>query len=278
MDFVLRKYPKYEPEIKAWRNGLFTAIIILLIFLLFQPFGLRDKTIGLKLVLYPGYAVLGFIYSVSVFFIVRFLMKSKQSWSLKNELVLLFAGAAILALIIHLFTWLVSDDMPLTLTWYLKLFYHTASLVLLIGVIEYFYYNSRVISNRFKDTTSVREDRKSEIIVFNLENEKTEINRNKIRVIKSVGNYLEFYLSESDGTFNKMLKRGRLHQVENDLASCPEFFKCHRAFIVNLKKGAQLLGNSRNARIVFEGIKQQIPVSRANYKNLKAQLEKIVLE
>lgn len=278
MNFLNKEYSKYKAGNIALKNALFTAAVVLLIFLLFQPFGFRNKALVLKLILYPGYTLLAFLYYLTVFYVVRFLHKKKQSWSLKNEIIIRIVGVAILTIIIHLFTWIVVDDMPLTLAWYFKLFYHTISLFLLIAVFEYFYYNSHPASNKINEGVQSEPARKkSDIIVINLEKEKIEINRNKILFIQSIGNYLEFCLRETEDSTTRITKRGRLHQVEKDLVSYSEFFRSHRAFIVNLKQIVQFRGNIKNARIVFEGEKQQIPVSRSNYKNLREQMEKIIL-
>lgn len=278
MNFLKKEYPKYNAENIAWKNALFTAAAVLLIFLLLQPFGFRSKAIALKLILYPGYTLLAFFYYLTVFFVVRYFHKKKQTWSLKNEIITRVIGVAILTIIIHLFTWIVVDDMPLTLDWYFKLFYHTFSLFLLIAVIEYFYYNSHSASKKINESHESEAERlMPEIIVINLEKEQIEINRSKIVFIQSIGNYLEFCIHEANGAVNRVSKRGRLHQVEKDLISCAEFYRCHRAFIVNMKHVFQLRGNIKNARIIFEGEKQQIPVSRSNYKNLKNLLEKNLL-
>jgi len=67
-----------------------------------------------------------------------------------------------------------------------------------------------------------------------------------------------------------------LHQAEKDLETFPEFLRCHRAFIVNLKHVKQIKGNSKNARIVFDQKLEEIPVSRSQFKIIKEQLGKII--
>ena len=287
MNFLNKAYSKYSADNKIWKSSLFSAVVVLLIFLLFQPFGFRDKATELKSLLYPGYAVLTFIYSYIVFYIVRRLLKSKKTWTIKDEIINFLIGILIFTIAIHLFTFWVSGDMPLTLHWYFKLFYHVASLFLFIGIIEFFYYNNK--SARFTneklssqyETTKQKSDQftkqNKDVITISLEKEQIEVNRNKLLYIKSVGNYLEFYLVEPNGKINKITKRGRLHKAGKDLARFIEFFRCHRAFIINLKQAVQLKGNIKNARVVFDCAVEDIPVSRSNYSTLKEQMEKITL-
>lgn len=287
MDFLNIEYTKYDSENKAWKNSLFSAIVLLLVFLLFQPFGFRDKDLALKAVLFPGYALFAFMYSYFNFRIVRHILKKKKKWTLKNELIYFLISMLVLSFAVHLFSCWVSSDLPISFKWYFKLLYHVSCLFLLISIIEFFYHNNRAAGiNTRKLTTQykkvkykleVTKKQDQELILISLEKEQMEINRNKIVYIQSMGNYLEFYLRESNREIIKITKRGRLHLVEKDLAPFSEFFKCHRAFIINLKQAIQLKGNIKNARVVFEGNPREIPVSRSLFKTLKEQLEKIRL-
>ena len=83
-------------------------------------------------------------------------------------------------------------------------------------------------------------------------------------------------MDNGNGEIKKLKKRGRLHQAESDLKDYPEFTRCHRAFIVNLKKAAQIEGNSKNATLILENKLHDIPVSRANFRTLKEKLEQII--
>jgi LytTr DNA-binding domain len=287
MNFINKEYSKYDPYNRIWKNGLLSAIIVLLIFILFQPFGFKDKDTELKLVLFPGYALFAYMHSFFNFHLVRYILKKKKAWTLADELLNFLISMVLLTIVIHLFTSWTTGDMPLTFKWYFKLLYHVASLFLVIGIIEFFYYNNKSTNYNNKQLSSHYEIAKQQlndakgqnkaVISISLEKEKIEINKNKILYIQSISNYLEFYLREPDGKINKITKRGRLHKVEKDLASFSEFFRCHRAFIINLNQSVQLKGNMKNARVVFEGEPEEIPVSRTLYKTLKEHIEKITL-
>lgn len=287
MDFLYKKYSKYDLDNKTWKNGLFSAIVILLIFLLFQPFGFRDKDIGLKVVLYPVYALFAYLYAHFNFYIVRKLLKRRKTWTLTNELISLLTGAILLTIAVHTFTYWIIDDMPFTIRWYFKLLYHVSSIYLIIGLIEFFYYSNKSANIGNRQLSSEYEVAKQKLdhvkrqnevaISISLEKEQIEVNRNKIIFIQSIGNYLKFYLREPNGKVSKIIKRGSLYKAERDLAPFSEFFKCHRAFIINLKKTVRLNGNIKNARVVLDNGTEEIPVSRSLYKTLKEQLEVITL-
>ena len=287
MKLLNKEYTKYYPGHEPWKNGLFSAVIVLFIFLLFQPFGLGEKDLGLKLILFPVYSLLAYFYSIVSFFIIRHILKSKTIWFVKNELLSFAIGMLSFTLLIHLLTSWFTGDMPLNLHWYFTLLYHVASLFLIIAVVEFLYYSNKSADIKIEQLSSrvqlvseqldsVKKESDIETISISLEKDSIEINRNKIVFIKSIGNYLEFYLRESNGNIKKLIKRGRMHHAENDLEAFPEFLRCHRAFIINLKQAKQIKGNSKNARLVFHQELEEIPVSRSQFKILKEQLDKII--
>ena len=141
--------------------------------------------------------------------------------------------------------------MPLNLHWYMKLLYNVSSLFLIIAVIEFFYFNSKSSGIRIEQISSqikiisrqlenVKKEPLAETISISIENDSFNVNRNTLIFIKSIGNYLEFYFRKSDGEIRKLIKRGRLHFAEKDLEAYPEFLRCHRAFIINLKQAKRI--------------------------------------
>lgn len=286
MSFLDKEYTKYNTD-KPWKNGFFEAIVVLSVFILFQPFGFRDKDLVLKLILFPAYSLLAFFYSIANFFIVKRILKSKRRWSLKNELLSFVIRILPITFLVHLLTSWIAGDMPLNLYWYFQLLYHISSLLLMIAVIEFLYYSNKSSGIKIEQLSSQVQlvSRKSgnikpgsdcETVSVSLEKDSIEINRNRLVFIKSIGNYLEFYFSETNGQIKKLVKRGRIHKAEKALEAFPEFFRCHRAFIINLKQTKQIKGNSKNARLVFDQKLEEIPVSRSQFTTLKEQLDKII--
>jgi hypothetical protein len=289
MKFLNKEYTKYHSASEPWKNGLFSATVVLFIFLLFQPFGFGDKDLVLKLILFPVYSLLAYFYSITNFFIIRHILKSKKRWTVKNELLSFAIGMLSFTFLVHLLTSWITGDMPLNLYWYFKLLYHVSSLFMIIVVIEFLYYSYRSsditiehLSSRVqlvsRQLDSVKKESGSETVSISLEKDSIDINRNKMVFIKSIGNYLEFYFRETNGQIKKLVKRGRMHQAEKDLVAFPEFLRCHRAFIINLKQAKQIKGNSKNARLVFDQKLEEIPVSRSHFKILKEHLDKIIAD
>ncbi len=157
---------------------------------------------------------------------------------------------------------------------------------MLANVIEYLYYSNKSagiqigglssqIQHYSQQIEAVKKENSQETVSISLEKGQFAVNREKLVFIESRGNYLEIHLRKSDGETAKLTKRGRLHQVETDLEDYIEFFRCHRAFIVNLNKTKQIKGNSKNARLILDDKIKEIPVSRTYFKTLNLKLEKI---
>lgn len=272
---------------ESWKNGLFSATIVLFIFLLFQPFGFKDKDLGLKLILFPVYSLLAYFYSIINFFFIRHILKSEKRWSAKKELLCLAIGMLPVTFLVNLLSVYVTGDMSLNLYWYFKLLYHVSSLFLIIAVVEFLYYSYKFADIKIEHLSSqlqlvsrqlgsAKQEPDFEIVPISLEKESIDINRNKIVFIKSIGNYLEFYFRESNGQIKKLVKRGRIHQAEKDMEAFSEFLRCHRAFIINLKQAKHIKGNSKKARLIFDQKLEEIPISRSQFKTLKEQLDKII--
>ena len=72
------------------------------------------------------------------------------------------------------------------------------------------------------------------------------------------------------------LLRMTMKQAEEVTGGSPLVAKCHRAFLVNLRKVVKVSGNSQGYRLLLEGYPEEIPVSRAYSKQVKELIETIV--
>jgi DNA-binding LytR/AlgR family response regulator len=112
-----------------------------------------------------------------------------------------------------------------------------------------------------------------EIVVLSAEGEKDkiEIRLSALILIKSIDNYVEIYAAD-EGRIQKRILRSSLKRIEQDLKDRPFLFKCHRAFLVNVRNIHRVAGNSQGYRLIFQGIEFEVPVSR----NVSQDLFKLV--
>lgn len=95
-----------------------------------------------------------------------------------------------------------------------------------------------------------------------------ELSAADLLYIESEGNYVNIHYNTENKTSSSML-RNTLKNVEDQLIKHPEFFKCHRAFIVNTNKIKKVDGNSTGLRIKLHGTENEVPVARNYTKNFR---------
>ncbi|WP_158799015.1 LytTR family DNA-binding domain-containing protein [Pedobacter sp. L105] len=78
---------------------------------------------------------------------------------------------------------------------------------------------------------------------------------------RAEGNYVIIYIFK-DGRLQNELKRISLKHLETQVAAYPYLLRCHRAYLLNIKRVAKLAGNSQGYSISFEETEDKVPVSR----------------
>lgn len=106
-------------------------------------------------------------------------------------------------------------------------------------------------------------DMNPETVVLSAESgkEKVEIRLSDLLLIRSIDNYVEIYTADNDHVVTQIL-RSSLRRIEQDLRDQPFLFKCHRAFLVNVRNISRVAGNSQGYKLIFKGIEFSVPVSR----------------
>lgn len=84
---------------------------------------------------------------------------------------------------------------------------------------------------------------------------------NQLIYIESVGNYVEVHWLNFMFP-QKTVLRSTLAAVEATLSDDLQFFRCHRAFIVNLRAVSHTTGNARGYQLTMSSSNREIPVSR----------------
>lgn len=94
------------------------------------------------------------------------------------------------------------------------------------------------------------------------EGESMQIEPADLICMQASGNYVEVFSSQN-GTLNKQIFRSTLAKMEDQLSQQTDFYRCHRAYIVNLEKIKHIEGNSQGYRIELDGYTEQVPVARS---------------
>lgn len=83
----------------------------------------------------------------------------------------------------------------------------------------------------------------------------------QIRYLAAADNYVQVFYVQQGQLKSKML-RSTLKKMEEALAGYPQFFRCHRTYLVNMDKVQHVSGNAQGYRLHLEALEETVPVSR----------------
>jgi hypothetical protein len=103
-------------------------------------------------------------------------------------------------------------------------------------------------------------------------NDEITLKPDTISVIKSADNYIEIYY-EREGALRKHIIRSTLNKAETAIRDCDFLIRCHRSYIVNIKRIKEIQGNSQGYRLYFEHLDFPVQVSQMYIAEFKRHLE-----
>ncbi len=110
-----KQYFKYDRNHHSGKNAFIVALIVVLILILFQPFGIKTKSVHLKTNLFLGYFIIVFTSHITNFYLIRKFIKRRKLWTLKNEIVYTLILIIAISFFVHLFNVVFVYDMPFAL-------------------------------------------------------------------------------------------------------------------------------------------------------------------
>ncbi len=110
-------------------------------------------------------------------------------------------------------------------------------------------------------------------IVFSGENqnETLSLHAAQIAYLAAQDNYVQIYYFEA-GVLKSRMIRATLRKMEETLVDWPQFFRCHRTYVVNFDKIEKVSGNAQGYRLHLEGMEESIPVSRNLNEMIRSRL------
>ncbi|WP_462280208.1 LytR/AlgR family response regulator transcription factor [Salinivirga cyanobacteriivorans] len=204
--------------------------------------------------------------------------REEQKWNLTKEILLILFVLTGIGIIIYFAAFLIE---PPANRWNFATFFDSMFNAFLIGIVPLSFFTLINIGYLKPETIHIASDKKQPAdkeaqkitIESQLKKESLEFYPSAFLYAESDGNYVVFYLLKE----NKVVKhtiRNSISAIEEQVASVPELFRSHRAFIVNLKKIVAKRGNSSGYQLKLSGINNEIPVSRKKAPTFKKLIEK----
>ena len=281
---MISKYLKqpYPIHFNKWKLIVSISLFIGIFILIFQPFGLSDVNGTYKSVFLLGYGVVTFIVLVVNLVIVQKLFRKWfESWTVLKQICWLTWLIFCIGLGNFIYTAILSNH------WNWQIFILFQFFTLVVGlfpiVILTILNQNRLLAQNFKLANEFNQslkdnpnENKHELITLLADNEKDslEIELSDLLYIESNGNYIEVYFINENQLKNVLL-RSTLKRTELQLEKHSSVLKCHRAFLVNASKIAEVKGNSQGHRLALKHTDTEIPVSRNFSKSLKEKLNSL---
>ena len=266
----------------------FTSLFLSLLLILLQPYGFVATS---RLHALLGYLCIGLVtFNINFFGLPYFFPRyfEDRYWSISRGLLFFLYNFFQMGIWVHIFNaWVIKND-PTAMSSGMELGITIVKILILGGVSSFFLilirYNwitrqnlqaSQDLNQQLKAQILLEKQavNPEELIPLFLENKPMEVPRSKLLYVRSEGNYLAFHF-ESGFSKSPLLVRGRIKQLEETLSSYPEFFRCHRSFIVNLNHISSTRGNSQGLNIQLHYSTDRLPVARSKIKALRLKMEK----
>ena len=269
---LTQKYPAPKPVLKNLIIAVSTGVFIALFLLYFEPFNFHLNTIGNKVF------HMFFFGCISTFVLLLFLyvfplllpnLFSDKNWKLGYQIIL----NMLILIVIATFNSIYSNYMnSIPFGWgsYWLILSRTCVLGFLpIAFITFFDYyqkvksNLKLANNILKNKKEFLEDSKEAAhqLSTDLKNETFSFSEHDFNYAIADGNYTDV-CSLDENTLKKVTYRVTLSSFETQLKEASSIVRCHRSYMVNLKKVKNISGNAQGLRLELINQSEIIPVSR----------------
>jgi hypothetical protein len=285
------EYPnRYRPERLVKTAGIIFTITLVFLFL-YKPFGVNESEHKMNYFLICGlHAFLPAIILYGYFSVVNYLgvKDSKfKNWTLLRE----YGHIGILLLLIGLANFLTRDLIyQHTDNWSWIYLWEEIRNCFIAGTLFYFlmrfatfYFQSKKDSSLVFQFTPLSSESKTTVlstllfIKTQVKQDDFSLNIDNLLFVKAEGNYIELTTC-SNSMVNTELKRISLTQFESQISSYPNFFRCHRAYLVNMLQVEKVSGNSQGYLLAFNNGQSMVPVSRSQLDAFNSLYQQLSLQ
>jgi DNA-binding LytR/AlgR family response regulator len=283
--FLLQPYP-FSDDV---RNKLLVCggvgLFITLFLALFEPFGFDELETWLKWRHALAFGVVTFLISAFLQIVVPKLLPAlfrEEEWRSWKEIVFLLIttlliGAANYGLMLTLYPQNTSLDG----------FFRSLRITLQVGIfpiVAIVFMKQLTLYRRFAaeakeasaDIYPTPDSTPPEKIEITLQGDNQKealmLSLNELLFIASADNYVKVHIRQ-DGQIKLVLLRSSLRKMEEQLSAHPQFFRCHRMYLVNLQMVKEVSGNAQGLKLHLSGIREPIPVSRSLTETVREKLQ-----
>lgn len=198
--------------------------------------------------------------------------QQEKKWSVLKELISVYLVLQVMGITLFFMAFIIEEPTE-TGRWNISTFIDSCKFAFLVWVFPFAFFTAMSYRNRlrgWKPANKFQDNDNSQPEAYinissTLKKESLKFLPNELLFASSDGNYVVFYLYQDD-KIKKVSIRNSISNIENQLNDFPSFFRCHRAFIVNVEKVISRKGNSWGYQLTLRFCDKKIPVSRQNVK------------
>ena len=280
-NWLIQPFPGCDFSPRSFKSAAIAGLIVFFIIYFLKPFGFDQVPDKIALSHALLYGLVTFLTSTANVFLLPQLLPAwfdEINWTVGKELCLIvwqiISISMANAILAHfLYGWQLTLQ---TLTTFLG---YTAAVgvfpVCILILIKYtrllkqYQEAARAIEPGLSDQQVITEDNNSLVILYgDYQNEILEVLANDILYLSAADNYIQVFYLKQD-TVSSIFLRSTLKKAKQSLANFPEFFRCHRTFIVNLHNVKHISGNAQGLKLHIQKSTAQVPVSRTLNHELK---------
>lgn len=272
--FASYPYPNSESFKEIFASSLGAGLSVYLFLIIFQPFGTENFQHPYKfLLLFPYCIIFG-----TAFFIANLITSRVNKWNIGAELskiiFIIFFGSVLS----YFYNSLFLSYVELDLGNYFYMFLYSLAVGIPISIIyilsRYIYLKN--IHEKKADNISQHlpipaPEQLHNLLKISAQNTELMIHEKDFLCVQSMENYCTFYFLEKNSVKKIVIRisfSNALQQIETDSVK-----KCHRSYIVNLRRVKNLKGNAQGYKLILPEIDFEIPVSRSFIPSIIPQLQ-----
>jgi len=247
--YLKQPYPLNLDIKKNIKESFLISLFVFLFLIIFQPFGLSNDDTILKYYLIAGYGAVCFLVLLFNLVVIPKVFPNifrEEHWSVYKRML-----------------WLVWIVFSVGLGSYLFA-------CLFFAIFDFNTLGFTKLSDSESSLRNVLVQNQKVIVKSENEREACQFKDDSLLFICSEGNYVNIVVKNKK--IERVLIRNSLTNIEKQLSNYPLFYRCHRAYIVNLNKIKAATGNAQGLKLTLEDLDESIPVARSYSKEFRKRL------
>jgi K+ transporter len=287
MSILTKPYPKSTHHKRKLLYALSLGLFVFLFLLLFQPFGINMWHPSYKVYRLMGYGLITSLTLIINSMLIESVFKSwfkEEIWTVWKEILWTLWTVLLIGTLNLLYS---NWQQMFNLNWANFLTFQW--ITLLIGMfpvvtatlINYSRLQNKNLAeaqtiSKVIDSDHNKQSVQDNQLVLVAENGRDQITikESDLYMMVSADNYVEVYYC-LNGHMHKELLRNTIKNLEKSLKMESSLFRCHRSYLVNLKKVVHVSGNSQGYKLHFDKVEFFVPVSRSLNETIRQKISEI---